>query len=313
MKEVYENVRLDGLYTTRAPLSHIGESVSTTTYLVQDPVVQEDGTVAEVFTYNGGAHRGQWRDLMARRVCVAVDRQLPADAFHLLFSGGRLDQADKRADLEYARRLRATVPMLSLLGGGIGSEILQGRLKVSNSVPLCREAIPLLPRELHERAGAVSYGSIIFEKEFSRKDDAKLGWQSRYLEPSAAPRNARAVPDQMRMTNELLAAGVDLHTRIYGSHLTRVELGCLVAALHDFADEPFIGGQSNRGHGLVGLTYGLRADARDPDGLVIDDFVTVDPDHGVNLSDEARSMMRDYERYLADNIDAIQALLKVAA
>ena len=312
MKNAFETIRLTGAFRTHSPLSHIGESVSTTSYLVQDPVVQPDGSIAEVFCYSGNAWRGQLRDLMARRVCVAIDRRLPPDGFHLLFSGGRLDMAEKRVDLAAARQTRSTVPMIALLGGGVGSEILQGRLRVFNSYPVCREAIPVLPEECHARAEGIRYGSLTFEKEFSRKDDGKLGWTADLLAETEAPRNIK-VADQMRMTSELLAPGAELRTAIHGSNVSRVELGCLVAALHDFVASPFIGGQHNKGHGLVSLAYGLAADPADEEGLTIPGFVRVEAEAGFAAAPEALTMMREYEAHLASNVAAVREVLKCAA
>ncbi|CAH2606087.1 conserved protein of unknown function (plasmid) [Rhodovastum atsumiense] len=304
---VLKTIKLTGHFTALSPVSHIGEVVSTTAYLAQDIIVQPDGSVVEVFSYSGNGWRGGLRDIMARRVCAALDCRLPGDAFHLLFSGGRLDMAEKRVDLEAARRIRATVPMLALLGGGVGSEILQGRLRVTNSYPLCREAIPVLPEEDHAEASVIRYGSLTWEKEFSRKDDGKLGWTADWLARDEAPRNTR-VADQMRMTSELLAPGAKLRTEIHGAYVSRVELGCLVAALNDFGASPFIGGQNNKGHGLVRLAYALVADGKRHEG-----FVRVCPHDGVRLSPFAREVMGEYEAHLAASVDAVKEVLGCAA
>lgn len=325
--DLIDAVRLRGLFTTRSPLSHIGETVSTTAYLVQDPVVQPDGSVVEVFSYSGNAWRGQLRDIMARRVAEAVGARLPADSFHLLFSGGRIEQ-DKGLDLESARAVRATLPMLGLLGGGIGSQILSGKLRVCNSYPLCQEAIPVLPTTLHEEAAKLHFGTLTFEKEFSRRDDGRFDDGEKHMAQEAvaakaskvaagngemAPANDKARPkpsrkaqaDQMRMGVELLAPGAKLFTEIHGWTLTRPELGCLVRALADFASSPFIGGQGNKGHGLVELEYALSGSLTDAE------FVRVDRD-GVRLSPLAAELMAEYEEHLVTSVAAMKELLKCA-
>jgi len=270
--------------------------------------VQPNGTVENVFSYSGNAWRGQLRDLMARRVAEAVGTPLPADSFHLLFSGGRLDMADRNVDLAAARRIRAAVPMVSLLGGGIGSEILSGRLNVFNSYPVCREAIPVLPEHLHAEALTIPYSSLTFEKEFSRKDDAKSVHLREYLEGGGqAPKAPKAVADQMRMTSELVAPGTKLHTEIHGNHVSRVELGCLVQALVDFGFSPVIGGQANKGHGLVDLTYRVRLDGGQAEPLII---VTSD---GPILPCIAVELSEEYLAHLSANIADVRQVLKVAA
>ena len=306
----YDHVRLSGTFTLRSPLSHIGESVSTTTYLAQEPIVQPDGTLAEVFSYSGNAWRGQLRDIMARRTAVAVGGRLPVDAFHLLFSGGRIEQ-DKGVDLEGARTIRDAVTMLALLGGGIGSQILCGRLRVFNCYPVCREAIPVLPEELHGDAGRTRYGMLTYEREFTRFDDSRREDGGAHLEQRrddgpATGKKARVAEQQMRMGAELVAPGTRMHTEIHGMHLSRVELGCLALALEDFGRSPCIGGQSNRGHGLVSLAYALSGDAEDQE------FVRVDDD-GARLSGFAADLRDEYLEHLSTSADAMRAVLNIAA
>ena len=285
--------KLCGEFSLRSPLSHIGEAVSTVAYLVQDPVVQPDGTVTEVFCYNGNAWRGQLRDLMARRVADAVGGNLNVNAFHFLFSGGRLDKQEDTLDLAAARSLRAALPMLGLLGGGIGSQLLGGRLRVFGSYPVCQEAIPILPARLHEDADKVSYKALTFEKEFSRRDDGKLEDGDRYMMPVNAPRKLNAkgkvMADQMRMTSELVAPGTRLHTELHMAHVNSLEVGCLLLALVDFAEAPCIGGQANRGHGLVNLRY--REAGADQDLFVLEDG-------RATLTPEAQAAVDRYTAYL---------------
>ena len=276
------NCRLTGLFTLRSPLSHIGEAISTTTYLVQEPILQPDGSLEDVFCYSGNAWRGQLRDLAAQYMLDRLGAAaVPLETFHLLFSGGRIG-GEMSVDLGRARMWRRTIPMLALFGGGVGNQILAGKLRVSNCYPLCAEALPVLGDEHQEAARARTYRGMTFEKSFSRTDDAK---DDRLRPHLAAPvpanlleaaedgdptntrkRGARGVrpihdseaaPDQMRMTSELLAAGVQLATEIDVLDASEVELGALVSALHLFARSPHIGGQSSRGHGHVRLDYTL--------------------------------------------------------
>lgn len=307
INDTFEHVRLSGLFTARSPISHIGESVSTTSYLAQDPIVQPDGSLVEVFSYSGNAWRGQLRDLMARRTAQTAGSRLPADSFHLLFSGGRLDQAEKGVDLETARAIRAAVPMLSLLGGGIGSQILCGRLRVFNSYPVCREAIPVLPAHLHAEASRIRYGALTFEREFTRFDDAKREDGRTWLEAAPEPKAKKTGPEQqMRMGAELVAPGARLYTEIHGMNLSRADIGCLVVALEDFAASPCIGGQANRGHGLVSLSYALTGDVTDPDFVLVDE-------NGARLSMQAHEFREEYLAHLAASVDEIRATLKCAA
>ena len=255
--------RLEGLFTLKSPLSHIGETLSATSYLVQERILQDDGRAAEVFVYSGNAWRGQLRDLTA---AYMLDRlgglRLGLDAFHLLFSGGRIGGAQS-VDIEQARRMRAAIPMVALFGGGVGNQILQGKLRVGNAYPLCREAIPVLPRRHHAAASLTPYGSCTFEKQHSRRDDAKIEGVRRHLASpeqtllGTPPKSKRTEPpaDQMRIGMELVCPGVRLSTWIVVSDASPVELGALVSGLHAFSGAPAIGGKSAIGYGLVDLEY----------------------------------------------------------
>ncbi len=298
------NVILSGLFTLRSPLSHIGESISTTSYLVQEPILQPDGTLEEVFVYSGNAWRGQIRDLAGAYMLDKLGNvRLPPDQFHLIFSGGRIGGSIV-VDIEHARRLRKAVPLIGILGGGVGNQILAGKLKVSNSYPLCREALITLPTELHDAAQA-SYRSMTFEKSFSRKDDAKDERLRGYLQEPltlklGTPPEKDGPADQMRMTSELVVAGVRLYSEIVALDVTEVELGCLVSALHAFSKAPHIGGQANKGHGKVSLDYNLK----DMDTGGQQGFLRIG-DGPPLLSPRAADALASYDQHLREQYDQL--------
>jgi hypothetical protein len=311
------DIKLHGLFTLRAPLSHIGEAISTNSYLVQEPVLQPDGQLEDVFCYSGNAWRGQLRDLAAAYMLDRLQMQLPLDAFHMLFSGGKIG-GDQVVDLNHAKAVRAAVPMFSVFGGGIGNQIIPGKLKVGNCYPLCVEAAVMLPDE-YEAECRESYRGMTFEKSFSRKDDAKNPAMLAYVAdnaglldgPESGKKKADMPADQMRMTSELLAPGVRLYTEIFGFGLTEVELGALTAALHQFSRLPFIGGQSNKGHGKVSLDYRLT----DLDSGETMDFLRVRDTPRLASRAEAAKAAYDehlrelYDRALVDGRGEIAGLL----
>lgn len=322
------NIKLSGLFTLRSPLSHIGETISTTTYLVQEPILQPDGSNEEVFCYSGNAWRGQLRDLATIYMLEKLaSPRVRLDVFHLLFAGGAIG-GEQVVDVEAARRWRRVIPVLAILGGGVGNQILPGKLRVGNCYPLCIEALPVLPIRYHAAAEQVSYRQLTFEKSFSRKDDAKDDRLAVFLPapaemlrlvdapayqentnavtdlPSAPQGKAKAKretpPEQMRMTCELLIAGAQLFTEIVALDVTVIELGALVSALHLFSRSPHIGGQANRGHGLVSLDYRYF----DLDTGKTDTFLTVG-DGPPLLAPPAAEAKEAYDQYLRSQYDAM--------
>lgn len=251
------NYRIYGRFITRSPLSHISESISTNSYLSQDPVLQPDGEIEQIFAYNGNAWRGQLRDLCATYLLEKLNMQVDLDAFHLLFSGGKIG-GDQSTDIPKAKLMRKIVPMISLFGGGIGTQIMQGKLKVGSSYPVCSEAMPVLHELFHEQAEKISYSDLTFEKSFTRFDDSKnfdshdkVKADEQHLLETKSKKKEGDVSTQMRMTSELIVAGTTLVNEIDLVNVDEVELGAFVSALVNFGQVPYIGGQSNKGHGRV--------------------------------------------------------------
>lgn len=302
------DIRLIGTFTALSPISHIAESISTCSYLVQEPILQPDGTLEEVFCYSGNAWRGQLRDLSASYMLDRLgSARVPLETFQLLFSGGKIG-GDQVVDIDRARALRRAIPMLALFGGGVGNQIVPGKLRVSNSYPVCSEAVPVLPDEYHARAHAVSYRSLTFEKSFSRRDDAKDDRLVQHIAQTGLlliggdSGKPDSVATQTRMACELLVAGSILYTEIEALDVSDIELGCLVTALHCFARSPHIGGQANKGHGRVALDYRLL----DLDTGEVRDFVRIG--HGPALLSRAAGAAKDaYDAYLKEQYDALLA------
>lgn len=296
--------RIFGQFITKSPLSHISESISTTSYLVQEPILQENGEIEEVFCYNGNAWRGQLRDLAASYLLDKLGITVSVDGFHLLFSGGKIG-GDQAIDINQAKSMRRAIPMFSVFGGGVGNQIIAGKLKVGSSYPVCLEAIPALSERWLNEAVKLSYRDMTTEKSFTRFDDAKNLDKQEYVNALDLPmleggkkKKDNDVSTQMRMTSELLIVGVKLVHEIDLVQVSDVELGAFISALHRFAHTPYIGGQSNRGHGRVDY----RAVIVDSDGNQ-HDLIKITGDMP-KLSVFAQDKKQAYDDYLVEQYNA---------
>jgi len=312
------NIRLHFLYLTRSPLSHIAETISTSSFLVEHPIIQSDGTVERVFSYSGNAVRGQWRDLSAVYLLDKLGgAKVSVEAFHLLFAGGAIG-GEQQTDIAAARKLRDSLPHLSLFGGGVGNQILSGKLRVSCLYPVCAEAMPCLPSDLGAAASRISYKAITFEQQFSRKDDSKDARLLPHVIPDAeklldgpkAKKKADSRGDdidesktQQRMMAELVAPGVHLYGECDCLGVSEVELGCLVAALHMFGRSPVLGGQGNKGHGRV--TVDVRF--ADLDSGETGDFLSIKAGAPPLLASVAESAKAAYDQHLRAQYDQLLA------
>lgn len=312
--------RLEGYFRLKSPLSHIGETISNKSYLVQERILQRDGSLEDVFCYSGNAWRGQLRDLCAAYMLDELGgAKLPTEAFHLLFSGGRIG-GTQNTDIAQARRIRAAVPMVALFGGGVGNQILQGKLRIGNCYPICREAIPVLPDAVREQAELIEYADCTGEKEHSRRDDAKIENIRAYLaeenalllEGGKGKKAEKDGPaDQMRIGMELVNAGVTLATWIVIEDASEVELGAFVSGLHRFSERPQIGGKVGIGYGMVDLHYSLKdRDGERRDFMSIRDGVSLLSAEASAAKDAYDQHLRQiYDGYLADQSKGISALL----
>lgn len=325
------NIRLDGTITLLSPLSHIGESIGPDSFLSQDIIVGPDGRATEAFVYSGNAFRGLLRDLSAIYMTEKLgNMQYPLEVFYLLFAGGSLG-GPQSVDIDQARMYRRNVPHLSVFGGGVGNQILNGKIKVGSMYPLVAECQRVLPESLRDPA-APSWKQWTFEKSFTRMDDAKREDRRTYLEGAEmdgllatpkqqlliageeAPRKKKEdPPQQMRYSVEMLAAGSVMYQRIDLVDMTDLELGSFVAALDQFSKYPYVGGKSGTGHGLVEAEYSWRP-AGDKESAGV--FARIGTDC-LKLCPEAQEaktkydcfLKEVYDKYLDDNSSELRQLL----
>lgn len=327
-----KNIRLDGTITLLSPLSHIGESTGPDSWLSQDIIIGPDGKPVECFVYSGNAFRGILRDMAAQYMLDKLGGlKLPLDAFYLLFSGGSLGGAQS-LDIDQARMYRRNIPMLSIFGGGVGNQILNGKLKIGSMYPLVEECQRVLPQHLKNSA-APSWKQWTFEKSFTRMDDAKndnrrvhldqgalpsaqqlaLGGETNMETGEVTPKKTKDAPQQMRYTVEMLAAGSMLYQRIDLVDMTEVELGAFVSALAEFSKNPYIGGKSGTGHGLSDIEYTWRTSGTNEKP---EKFISISTDT-LWLSEPAEQAKQNYDsflltlykQYLDDNQTELKQLL----
>lgn len=191
--------------------------------------------------------------------------------------------------------------------------------------------MPVLPARLHDEAREISYADCTFEKEFSRRDDAKVESTRRHLDDDAvsgllgAPGSKAAAkktkssddaaPAQMRIRTELVCPGVRLYSWITVHDVSLAQMGCLIAALHAFSRSPHIGGQSSRGHGLVDLAYEFEdLDTGEVHDLIkIEDGRSLLAPHAAEAKSAYDVHLRSlYDQLLAGNTDSIKQLLGAA-
>lgn len=295
--------KIENKFTLLSPLSHIGESVGPDSYLSTQTIIGPDGKPVEVFAYSGNAFRGMLRDAGAKYFLNAISKpemrtQVPLEAFYLLFSGGSIG-GDAKIDIDQARRIRALVPHLSVFGGGVGNQILPGKINVSYAYPVCTETAHIVPHDIE--APKYSWRQMTTEQSFTRTDDAKdeilrpfiyTGETPELMPGEGAKEEKKERPQQMRYTIELLAAGTQLWSLIDYFDMTDIELGALVAAIDEWGKRPVLGGQSRVGMGKVAVEMTLyEENGPEP-------FIAIDA-REVHLEPTAKQAKERYDHFLS--------------
>lgn len=261
---IYE---LRAVVTALTSISHIGESLSVASMLRREKIIQADGSIEEVPIISGNSIRGVLRDVgmlhMLRKLGYGErEARLRLPAFHFLLSGGALTKDGSGAlSVEDARRWRELIPLVSLFGGALGTQILPGKLKMGKMIPICIETAHLLPAEVAPLAQS-SVWDMLQQEAYTRKDDAKnenirhlLHDPSDQQQALLAATESEAKPQQMRYYVETIAAGTRLYWDMILCDVTELEFDAFAVTLAEFGRMPFIGGRSAAGHGKIAINF----------------------------------------------------------
>lgn len=271
--------QFETLVTALSSISHNGgESFGINSKLRREKFVQPDGRIESVPTISGNSMRGLLRDRGMLHMCRVLGygtdsekgqvRGLPLKAFHFLFSGGSLSSdGGKTLNVEEARRVRELIPLVGIFGGGLGNQLLPGKLICGKLIPVCAETIHLLPEKFRQ-ANTNSIWDSLQEEMYTRKDDAKnqhlrevIDARERLLleaaevqaHDKAAQVTETGVKTQMMYYVETFAAGSQFYWRMALRDVTDIEFEAFLTALSEFARLPFIGGKANVGMGEVSM------------------------------------------------------------
>ena len=242
-------MKIETIYTLIQPLSHIGESESTSSFLNTIRVVN-NGKPEEVFAYSGNAIRGSWRDCGAVYLLESLGIKAGKKMFGILFSGGNIS-GEQKNDIDQAREIRETIPLISILGAGIGNQILSGKITQGFALPVCRETVGILPDEITEKYQGTdtSWKQMTGTIQFSRKDDEKDQNLKKYK--ADEQQNEDESPTQMRYEVEYFCPGTRLYHVANLDTTSKIEEGAFVSCIAQWSKNSVLGGMSGKGFGLV--------------------------------------------------------------
>lgn len=261
----------EGIARALQSISHQGESAGGTGTIFHREKFAVGGRVLSLPTLTGNQFRGLIRRYGVKFMLHELgDPTLTPAAFHFLTSGGALTKDSGRGlDMGQARHLRSLIPLVGVLGGACGRQIMEGKLQVGKWYPLCAELQSFIPERYWQE---VEMGQSIYDfmqsEPYSRMDEAKSeSWQQYLPEPQRALLEApktkvakdgkevavKGVAQQMRYEPETMAAGTRFYLWMNLNDATPLEQAALASALYAWSQTPFVGGLSGKGHGLVEL------------------------------------------------------------
>lgn len=284
-------MRIDIRYSMTAPISHIGETASTGAYF---NMIQT--SVGRLPVITGNSIRGQIRDAGAGELLDRIGSKVDKEVFHVLFSGGNVS-ATMKDDMGRADAVRKSFPLISLLGGALGTMIMSGKLLCGFAYPICSETETLIGI-----SARCSWHDLIDEIEFTRTDDAKNDkLANAYIEDTDAETSGQA-SQQMRYAVQYMAAGTEFFQQlVILPGTTKLELGSLLSALeYWWRCAPRLGGMSAKGFGMFDACASL-------DGV---EAIRVNCGR-VTASDDAKRLIEHYRECTMNCADDF-ALLKGA-
>lgn len=251
-------MKIETLYNLLQPLSHIGESESTTSFLNTINVVN-NGQLAEVFALTGNAIRGTLRDCAARYMLDRLNIKVPKKEFNILFSGGNIS-GSLTTDIDQAKKYRKLLPLVSVFGAGVGNQILNGKITQGFAFPVCQETTSIvqntldgIKHSLFDLSWKQQTGSVNFTRFDDLKNTNLQKYYSREVEKGTKNKKEEAdsASTQMRYEVEYLIPGSQLYHNLILNTDNTIEIGCFYSALKEFSKSPCLGGMAGKGFGMM--------------------------------------------------------------
>lgn len=196
----------------------------------------------EVPVISGNSLRGQLRDLLAKDLLDRLDIEIHDKLLYALYAGGNLERGTggRKIKRNLIEDVRENIPMLSLLGTALGSQMIEGKLNMGMLIPVAEET--------QQYTGIESDKSVfefVDDTFYTRKDDIE----------GNTDREDGEQAQQMKFNVQVFTPGTQFHHRMTLEHTNKVEEACLYHAFHLFQKSPHIGGMKSRGHGRVSFEY----------------------------------------------------------
>jgi hypothetical protein len=236
-----------GNITALSPLHHgSNEQYGTTRLILTLPTIikNENGEteIDNIPCIHGNAIRGYLRRLIMQDMLDLIDYQLDSKKlYHFLFTGGMLEAVSNKdagsINLPLKKRIRDTLPPISLLGSALGNQMFNGKLKVMMADIVCKET-----QHYYEDYNSFSAYNLKTQDFGTRLDDLQ-------------ERKEGEAATQMKYEFEALIRGTKFTHEFILEDMNDVEYACFIHMIRLWEERPFLGGKSGSGYGKVKLDY----------------------------------------------------------
>jgi hypothetical protein len=252
-----ETVWVEGTLTAQSEI-HCGSTTEKTginQLMHKKKYILSNGVKEKIPVVPGTSIRGILRRLLLRDFFQQLDYQPQTPRIHYLLSGGALENVNAKdsgtINLELRRLIRNKLYPLSLVGGSLGNQAFEGKLKVMNAQLICKELNHMAPVQ-----SETSFREFIQWVGFTRHAERDI---SEVVEGNM--RKGRKGTDeaeptiQMKVNLECLAMGAQLWHSFCLVDSDGLEKSCFVRLIELWHERPFVGGKSSSGFGRLNLNY----------------------------------------------------------
>lgn len=258
-----------GSLKAKSPLFHGGnEKTGSVVLLNREKFITENGA-EDIPIISGNAIRGVLRRLimddMLKLVGYEIDvsKKQGQKLYHSIFTGGVLETVDESSsgviDIELKRKIIDLLPPVRLFGFSIGNQMIEGKLKVGQALPICLELKDFLPENIHPKASIYELLTTAFQ---TRKDDLRVErekGEGKGKGKGKEKEKEREQAVQMLIEYEIFAPGTVFYHEFKLEDPDEVDIACLARCIELWQAKPFIGGKSSIGFGELKITYDLNA------------------------------------------------------
>lgn len=238
MKKI--NIKLE----LQSPLSHFGDERLGTMQIARTNKFKVDDEFIDVPVYSGNAFRGLFRRIAMRdfleRLGMA-EEGISEKLYYALFNGGSLVGGSRYEEVGDNLKLQKMCIPLALLGSALGDKIVQGKMKSSIFIPVCKETVYYTGID-----SDISFYDMLEDVFYTRKDDLK---SVSYNVIKSGKKKSE--PTQMKYEAQCLSAGTVLVGDITLENSNTLEESFFNSVISQMKEIPYIGGKNSAGHGKV--------------------------------------------------------------